>query len=155
MPPNPQQDINHSGDGGLYAELIRNRAFQGANTPDPFTAVGGAKLSLTAANPLSAALPKSLSVAGGSGAVGFANPGWWGIDVLTQPYAGSFYVRGDYAGKFTASLLSSGKEVLGSVEVLSKSTATGWTRHSFTIVPGKKAADVNNVFTITFDAAVG
>lgn len=23
------EDINHSGDGGIYAELIRNRAFQG------------------------------------------------------------------------------------------------------------------------------
>ncbi|MDD5185127.1 MAG: hypothetical protein PHS84_07700, partial [Paludibacter sp.] len=28
------EDINHAADGGLYAELIRNRSFEDANTPD-------------------------------------------------------------------------------------------------------------------------
>jgi alpha-N-arabinofuranosidase len=27
------EDINHSGDGGIYAELLMNRAFQGKKTP--------------------------------------------------------------------------------------------------------------------------
>src|SRR5674476_224089 len=31
------EDINHAADGGLYAELIRNRSFEDANTPDFWT----------------------------------------------------------------------------------------------------------------------
>ncbi|KAK0709344.1 putative vacuolar segregation protein, partial [Lasiosphaeria miniovina] len=149
------EDINFSGDGGLYAELIRNRAFQGASTSvSPWTAVGGARLSLSTTQPLSSALPKALAVASGSGAVGFANPGYWGFDVKVQPYTGSFYVLGDYAGNFTASFQSIGsKETLGSVDVVSAATSAGWVQHSFTLVPTKAAANSNNTFSITYNAS--
>lgn len=44
------EDINHSGDGGIYAELIQNRAFQGStqypSTIDPWVAIGDAVLTL-------------------------------------------------------------------------------------------------------------
>jgi alpha-N-arabinofuranosidase len=52
-----------------------------------------------------------MNVAGGSGTVGFSNPGWWGIDVKVEPYKGSFYARGSYSGSFTASLLSASNTV--------------------------------------------
>jgi len=32
---NDQKDINNSGDGGVYAELIQNRAFQGNAVGEP------------------------------------------------------------------------------------------------------------------------
>jgi len=70
------EDINHSGDGGLYAELIQNRAFQGAPANlTAWSAVGGAKLSLqNTSQPLSTALPTSLNVAtNGSGETGIQN----------------------------------------------------------------------------------
>jgi len=91
------QDINNSGDGGLYAELIRNRAFQSVPgipaTLDGWTSINGAKLSLTnLTTPLSKVLPTSLNVAAGKskGAVGFKNDGFWGIDVKQKKYSGSF-----------------------------------------------------------------
>lgn len=75
------EDINNSGDGGVYAELIQNRAFQG-NTifPSSLTAwhsIGGAHLALkNLSNPLSDALPTSLQVKGGTeGTIGFWNEG--------------------------------------------------------------------------------
>src|SRR5438093_1613102 len=39
------EEINHAGDGGLYAELLRNRSFEDAETPAGWSAVarGGAK----------------------------------------------------------------------------------------------------------------
>jgi len=42
-----------------------------------------------------------MNVAGGSGTVGFSNPGYWGISVKVQNYQGSFYVKGSYSGNFT------------------------------------------------------
>src|ERR1700722_18953357 len=81
------EDINHSGDGGIYAELIQNRAFQGStefpSTIDPWEAVGNAKLTLQNTTvPLSWALPTSVQVAPGNnfasgGSIGLQNPGWW------------------------------------------------------------------------------
>ena len=35
------EEINHAGDGGLYAELVRNRSFEdNASKPDSWSAVG-------------------------------------------------------------------------------------------------------------------
>src|SRR4051794_35576779 len=95
------EDINHSGDGGIYAELIQNRAFQGStahpSVVEPWYSSGGAILSVkNLTNPLSWALPTSLRVTGGKGKVALANPGWWGFDVKPQKYSGSFWVSGDY-----------------------------------------------------------
>jgi alpha-N-arabinofuranosidase len=140
----------------LYAELIRNRAFQGASSVSPFTAVGGATLSLKSlAQPLSSALPKSMNVAGGSGTVGFSNPGWWGIDVKVQPHKGSFYVKESYSGSFTASLLSASSTVLGSVQIPSMAASgASWTQYNFTLIPTQTATTSNNTFSITYDASV-
>src|SRR5674476_219307 len=33
------EDINHAADGGLYAELIRNRSFEDATTPDYWSVI--------------------------------------------------------------------------------------------------------------------
>ena len=86
------EDINHSGDGGIYAELIQNRAFQNATIP-PWTGVNGASLELGITNGVSAALPNYVTVAGGSGTgdIGLVNPGYWGIDVQPQTYTGKLH----------------------------------------------------------------
>ena len=45
------EEINHAGDGGLYAELVRNRSFEDNDaSPEYWTAVGSASLSLTNAD---------------------------------------------------------------------------------------------------------
>lgn len=94
-----------------------------------------------------------MTITGGTGTVGFSNPGWWGIDVKVQPYTGSFYVKGDYSGNFTASFLSSSREVLGSVQVISAATTAGWKEHTFTLTPSKAAANSNNTLTLTWNAS--
>ena len=135
--------------------MIRNRAFQGTSSVSPFTAIGGATLSLkTLSQPLSSDLPTSMNVAGGSGTVGFSNPGWWGIDVKVQQYRGSFYVKGLYSGHFTASLSSLSNSVLGSVEIPAVGNSSDWTRYNFTLTPTAAATSSNNTFCITYDASV-
>ncbi|KAA8895832.1 alpha-L-arabinofuranosidase A [Sphaerosporella brunnea] len=116
------EDINHSGDGGLYAELIRNRAFQGSDvtiggssnikgshivasenplvpwgpTLTGWRAIGSARLSLDVLNPLSTALPTVMRVdipVDATGEVGILNEGWWGMDIQPQEYTASFYIK--------------------------------------------------------------
>ncbi|KAI9935036.1 hypothetical protein ASPWEDRAFT_44615 [Aspergillus wentii DTO 134E9] len=153
-----EEEINHCGEGGLYAELIRNRAFQGGTTYpsslDAWIPVNDASLSLkNLSYPLSSALPTSVNVKG-TGKVGLANLGWWGIDVQEQKYTGSFYVKGSYNGSFTASLQSNEtSDVFASVEIASASVRGAWTQHNFTLTPTKAAGDVKNTFSISFDAS--
>ena len=118
--------------------------------------MNGAILSLkNLSQPLSSALPTSLNVAASSGVVGISNPGWWGIDVKVQKYTGSFWVKGSYKGTFTASLQSSiTNETLASTEVISAATSSEWIQHNFTLIPNKAASNINNTFSITYDASV-
>lgn len=157
------EDIDNSGDGGLYAELIRNRAFQSSqgypSSLDGWYPANGARLSLkTLDEPLSAALGTSMNVAPASAAeggrqVGFFNDGYWGMDVKAQEYRGSFWVRGDYSGDFTASLQSNiTGEQFGVAQVKSEARADEWVEHEFVLTPDKDAPSSNNTFAITFEA---
>ncbi|ERF72007.1 hypothetical protein EPUS_09374 [Endocarpon pusillum Z07020] len=153
------EDINHSGDGGIYAELIRNRAFQGSDFfPSSLTGWGaskGATLSLDTNSPLSAALPTSVRIiAGDTGVVSLVNEGWWGIEVKPQTYTGSFYVNGAYEGQFVTSLQSTTTgSTLALTNLTSRSVADAWTQHTFTLNPTNAASDTNNTFSIAYDAA--
>ncbi|KAF2637950.1 glycoside hydrolase [Massarina eburnea CBS 473.64] len=159
------EDINNAGDGGIYAELIRNRAFQGSSrypvSTSHWTPINGAALSIAKlSTPLSQALPSNLHVTPGnssnssSGTIGFANDGFWGFDVRKQEYKGSFYVFGAYEGKFTASLQSAlTNETFGSVDIPSESSNSEWIQHNFTLVPTKDAPNSNNTFALTFSSS--
>ncbi|OBT39861.1 hypothetical protein VE00_09722 [Pseudogymnoascus sp. WSF 3629] len=160
------EDINHSGDGGIYAELIQNRAFQGStefpSTIDPWEAVGNAKLTLQNTTvPLSWALPTSVQVAPGNnfasgGSIGLQNPGWWGITVTPQPYSGSFWALGSYHGKFTAKLQSAKSSHLwASVEIKSKCQKGKWVEHKFHLQPRVAAPDTDNIFVLEFQPDQG
>jgi len=90
------EDINNSGDGGIYAELIQNRAFQYSQnysvSTDHYFSVNGAQLSIQMLDePLSEQLPASMRVSAGNGSyvtgkIGFKNEGYWGMDVRPQTY---------------------------------------------------------------------
>ncbi|ORY62465.1 alpha-L-arabinofuranosidase [Pseudomassariella vexata] len=164
------EDINYSGDGGLYAELINNRAFQGSAvypvTLAHWYPINGAALSLqNLSEPLSTALPISMNVAAGKAnssvdscnqsktIIGFYNDGYFGMDVKIKKYTGSFWVKGGYDGVFEASLQSNiTGEVFGSTTVKSMSTSLEWIEHQFELTPEKDAPNSNNTFAITFDA---
>ncbi|KUJ08213.1 putative alpha-N-arabinofuranosidase A [Mollisia scopiformis] len=159
------EDINHSGDGGIYAELIQNRAFQGStefpSTLSPWSAIGNATLRLQNTSvPLSSALPTSVNVAAASektkGKIGLLNPGWWGIDVKARPYTGSFWALGSYAGTFTVKLQSAiTNQVFASLDITSGCQAGMWVEHKFTLEPKMDAPNSNNTFVLEFDAGQG
>ncbi|KAH6989496.1 glycoside hydrolase superfamily [Ilyonectria sp. MPI-CAGE-AT-0026] len=155
------EDINNSGDGGIYAELVRNRAFQYSDrypvSLDGWRSINSANLSLSRlAEPLSDVLPVSVNVKAtknsGKRRVGLQNEGYWGMDVKRHKYTGSFWVRGAYKGYFTAELRSNlTEDVFGSVKVKSHAVANDWVEHEFELLPKKDAPNSNNTFAITFD----
>jgi alpha-N-arabinofuranosidase len=97
------EEINHSYDGGLYAELVQNRAFlDNGEKPVHWSVVQGpgatATITLDRATPLNDILTNSLrldaAVASESGRAGIANDGYWGIPVKPHTkYRASFYAR--------------------------------------------------------------
>jgi len=114
------EEINHSYDGGLYAELIRNRIFKdNATTPEAWSLVqpdtsANASIKLIAANPdnvpnderrhaINGALTTCLrlSVPKAGIRVGIANEGYWGIPVKpSTTYKASFYLKGTGSAQF-------------------------------------------------------
>lgn len=99
------EEINHSYDGGLYAELIRNRAFLDNPTNAEAWSIflpGGAEavMEVSDRDPLTDKLPKSLEVritkASSNAPVLIANSGFWGIPVKPEtPYKVCFYAKGN------------------------------------------------------------
>jgi len=107
------EEINHAGDGGLYAELVRNRGFEDSPTPEAWTLIqaGGGRgaMALDDASPLNGATPHSLRLditRAGNGRVGVANCGYWGIPVRKGGrYLLSFYARAEgFRGPLAASI---------------------------------------------------
>jgi alpha-N-arabinofuranosidase len=112
------EEINHSYDGGLYPELIRNRAFMD-NSYGPHGWVlieqGNAQASMELDKDTgpSTAIPRSLKVsiqtADAKNQAGVANTGYWGMAVRSnETYQCSFYARSDggLAGPVVARLVS-------------------------------------------------
>ena len=119
------EDINHAADGGLYAELIRNRSFEditmshrhrrgaadndrhGNNEVEAWKAVGNASMNLITTNLLNSAQSHALNVTISQPGDGIRNDGFWGInEVKGQTFRLSFWAKADkkYKGKLTAVL---------------------------------------------------
>jgi len=112
------EEISHSYDGGLYAELVQNRAFlDNAKDPVHWSVVQGggsaATIALDPSQPLNPSLPVSLKVdatAATSGApAGVANGGYWGIPVKpSTTYRASIYAKAapGFSGPLTVAIQS-------------------------------------------------
>lgn len=148
------EDLNHSGDGGIYGELLANRAFQGANRPNNYTEFANTTLSLTRDEPLSSALPITLKVEGD----GFYNSGFWGINVQAgTTYTARFYYKGN-AENFTVALRSNDNGAVFASAKPSKVTnnsnvwvaqSNGYQLYESKLTPERSASDVNNGLYVT------
>jgi alpha-L-arabinofuranosidase len=137
------EEINYSYDGGLYAELVRNRTFQdrGEIPPNWFLYEWGsadATMEIDHTTGPSAALPLSLALtvktASPGDRAGISNLGYWGYPVRPQTtYHGSFYAKASDAsiGPVTVSLVEdeTGKAISTTVPSLSST----WQQHEFTL----------------------
>ena len=122
------EDINMSTDGGIYPELVRNRSFEDADTPEnwTFAAVGGGNSEAAVITsdvhaqppPLNPFNRKSLRVKV-DGAFTLQNEGYWGMNIVSgDGYTFKVAARGEkFDGKLTVKLLSSTGEVLASGDI--------------------------------------
>jgi alpha-N-arabinofuranosidase len=156
------EEINHSYDGGLYAELVRNRAFlDDDRTPIYWSTVQGngseAAISLDRSQPLNSILTTSLrlDVASASRAApaGVANSGYWGIPVKSETcYRASFYARAtpEFTGPITLSIESSdGATVYARTTVPPPTSA--WKQYTATLKTGKCTPTTNARLTLTVE----
>jgi alpha-N-arabinofuranosidase len=150
------EEINHSYDGGLFAELIQNRTFQdprprlagappgpagaapgarGGGVPIHWSVDGPCKATADTADPVNAALPVSLKLDLAGGESGIANDGYWGIPVQADTtYTASFYAKagGGFTGPVTASLRTDDGNVIVAKEQTPPIT-DAWKKYTITL----------------------
>lgn len=156
------EDINHAADGGLYAELIRNRSFEDGDNLEPWTLsnVSGAEstMSLETNDLLNQAQTKALKVKITAMPYDVSRPriinrGFWGIDIKKgESYKVSFFAKCDstFKGEVTVSL----EDIF--YKQYAKATITGigqeWKKFTCTLKPN---ADYSNVLFMLTPTSTG
>lgn len=133
------EEINHAGDGGLYAELVRNRSFEEGLSG--WTAVNGAQLGLLTSGLMNTAQGQALDLntAGATAAnlKGAANEGFWGMSIVKDSvYTLALWAKGDkaYTGKIIAQLRGQdGTTVLGEAVAEGSVETDSWKKLTATI----------------------
>ncbi len=161
------EDINHAADGGLYAELIRNRSFEdgpsyGAPADmEAWTAEADAPSTVVATlfkgsrkEPLlnkaqGHALRLTLKATAESPAA-IVNTGYWGINAVQgRRYTLSLWVRGKYKGTVRAVLRNATTHEVYAQAELTTPVAKTWSRHTAELLCQRN--DVQAEFAIIFD----
>ena len=155
------EEINYSYDGGLYAELIRNRTFQdhgfGGVAHWNILEYGdsAATMSVDQTDGPSAALQHSLALeiksATPAAPAGVMNEGYWGIPIHPNTtYKGSLYAKAESAelGPLALSIVDD-----NTAKVIASATTqpigTAWKRYDFTLTTGSVPVSATNHFVLT------
>ncbi|MBP1664655.1 MAG: hypothetical protein H6Q19_1795 [Bacteroidetes bacterium] len=151
------EDINHAGDGGLYAELIRNRSFEDAATPEFWYTVNQTGTVVTATidttGLLNATQKKAMKMSvvvtpNTSNRAGVYNSGFWGINVVNnREYTLTFFAKcnSGFNGELTASLESA--QSVKYAEAKISGLSTEWKKFTCTLTAS--GTDPNARFAIT------
>ena len=155
------EEINFSYDGGLYAEMVRNRTFSGRWHSQPahwFLVEKGnsdGKMEIDDSSGPSEALPTSLlinaSKADPENPIGVYNEGYWGMALRPDTtYHASFYAKTDQAeeGPVTMSLVSNDTgKILASAK--SGALSSDWKKQEVTLTTGKMEASSKTHLLLT------
>jgi len=109
------EDINHSADGGIYPELVRNRSFEDSMWAEHWTVVredgASSEASIDISHPLNPFNRKSLRIRFESRAC-IVNEGYWGMNIVAgERYNLRFAARSEgFSGPVHVLIEASGKE---------------------------------------------
>jgi alpha-N-arabinofuranosidase len=154
------EEINFSYDGGLYAELIRNRTFRDdAKKPDHWSAVkydgGDGTIALDDSpvpeTKLTTALKLDATSLKSGQRVGVANEGYWGIPVKADTtYHASFYAKSnpEFRGPLTVAIESNDGTTVFAKAGVARVTAD-WKKYTVTLKTGKVSPSAANRFVIS------
>jgi len=155
------EEINHAYDGGLYGELIQNRAFKddpnGLAHWSVVTGGGGAgTISVDTSNPVpGTALTKCLrldvSSIGAGATVRVENDGYWGVPIKPNTtYRASFYAKASptFTGPLTVGIQSAdGADVRATAQV--PALTSDWKQYTVTLSTGAAVPSTANRFVIS------
>src|ERR1035437_9162183 len=156
------EEINYSYDGGLYAELVRNRTLRSdwSGILNWFLIEKGtasAKVSVDPKEGPSTALPSSakleITKADINSPAGLLNEGYWGFAVRPNArYTGSLFAKSDSGGALPMRIALVADQ---SGQVLAKTsvpvTGSGWKEYKFEMQSGNTAASSENHLELTID----
>jgi alpha-N-arabinofuranosidase len=154
------EEINYSYDGGLYAEMVRNRTFRSDWSGVLYWYLledgnASAKMEVDKTAGPSEALPSSLRLdvehADARNQAGVLNVGWWGFALQPEnTYKGSFYAKAGSSdlGPVTVSLVSddTGKAVATATV---PAVGTDWKQHEFALKTGALPPSSNNHLVVS------
>jgi alpha-N-arabinofuranosidase len=156
------EEINYSYDGGLYAELVRNRTFRSdwSGILNWFLIEKGsssAKVSVDSKEGPSKAITNSARLevtrADANSPAGLLNEGYWGIAIRPNSrYAGSLFAKTGSDGSLPVKIALVGDvsgQVLASASV--PVAGTGWKEYKFGMQSANVAASSENHLEITID----
>ncbi len=154
------EEINHSYDGGLYAEMVQNRTFRAdwSGIRDWFLVERGqadAKMDIETTTGPSTSLPHSLRLdvtqADAGSPTGVLNSGYWGMALRPNTtYQGTFYAKEDspQVGPVTVSLVANQSgETIASAAV--SGIGTAWQQYHFTLKTGEVEPSAANHLELT------
>ncbi len=154
------EEINYSYDGGLYAEMVRNRTFRSNWSGVLYWYLveegnAQAKIEVDKSSGPSTALPQSLKLevthADAQNPAGVLNEGYWGIAVRPNTtYSGSLYAKADASalGAITVKLVSNAdKKTLASATI--PGVTTDWKQYRFSLRTGTVQPSSANHLEVT------
>ncbi len=155
------EDINHAADGGIYAELIRNRSFEDSldvvkDWQEFLSVSGNVELSIEKKDLLNDVQEQCLHVVTsgvGDTDAGVMNPGYWGINVVKgQEYKLSLWIKVKKGNEFYAFLKGkNGTRFYATTRLDVNRNVSGWQHVTATLTPS--ANDPRAIFVITCKGA--
>ena len=155
------EEINYSYDGGLYAEMVRNRTFQDhgfggvAHWNIVHNGASVAAMAIDQTEGPSAALQHSLAVsitqADATNQAGVRNEGYWGMALRPNTtYKGSLYAKADSAGigPLSVSLVNDNSGIPVASATVNE-LSTQWKRYVFTLATGNIEVSAQNHLLLT------
>jgi alpha-L-arabinofuranosidase len=137
------EEINHAYDGGLYAELIRNRSFRDSKSEPVGWSASGGRLSLVPGD------TPAIRIEGTGSPVEVSNTGYWGIPVKPNTvYRVTLRAMADtnYKGPLSVSIESDQGKEWASARI--PSVAAGWHVYELKLKTGADAPSDQNRFVI-------
>ena len=156
------EEINFAGEGGIYAEMVRNRAFYTATNANFWslvtTGTATGTMSVDPTQPLNTNIVNSLklTMAGGTGSVGAGNAGFWGMTFQAgATYNLNFFAMASngFAGTITAQLESANGSTVYAQTNFGGLT-TNWQRFSALLVSSSSDTNAQLVLSITNSGTV-
>jgi alpha-L-arabinofuranosidase len=148
------EDINCSADGGLYAELVRNRNFEDSTQPDHWSALAGSQsevvMSIDQSQPVSVKNQRALRVdikQTSSQRAGIFNDGFWGMAFSKgDPYSLSFFARGQagFPGPLIVSLEGSSGQIYAQKKI--PQLGSEWKKYQLSFTPSASDSQGRLVF---------